>query len=133
MAFLTKALSVHMLTINRYGRKQKMNIFGWFQGWKVFWWEWLLLLTYKSDVHYGLPLNIMLICFFFFTWKMNKCHCLFLNSARHSLPFRRFPLQRQPNNDSSTQFGQQSLSFEHLSEVDVLHSQIHLTYVILVT
>lgn len=64
MAFLTKALSVQMLTINRYGRKQKMNFFWWFQGWKVFWWEWLLLLTYKSDVHYGLPLNITLMFFF---------------------------------------------------------------------
>lgn len=71
--------------------------------------------------------------FFFLHMKNEQMSLSFLNSARHSLPFRRFPLQRQQNNDSSTQFGQQSLSFEHLSEVDVLHSQIHLTYVILVT
>lgn len=133
MAFLTKALSVQMLTINRYGRKQKNEHFWMISGVKGF----LVRMTTAVDLKIGCALRIppkyYVNMFFFFTWKMNKCHCLFLNSARHSLPFRRFPLQRQPNNDSSTQFGQQSLSFEHLSEVDVLHSQIHLTYVILVT
>lgn len=54
MAFLTKALSVQMLTINRYGRKQKNEHFWMISGVKGF----LVRMTTAVDLKIGCALWI---------------------------------------------------------------------------
>lgn len=65
MAFLTKALSVQMLTINRYGRKQKNEHFWMISGVKGF----LVRMTTAVDLKIGCALRIppkyyVNMCFF---------------------------------------------------------------------